>query len=158
MTRIDDAKYTIIGRLHRLARLRHLSPRTEKAYVMWVRQFVRFSEMRAPETMGDIDVRKFLSHLAVERNVSASTQNQARAALVFLYRDVLQRDVPWLASVERAKKPQRLPVVLSRLEVDLVLNGLTGAASLLGVLMYGAGLRLAEAIALRSDRRQPRRM
>lgn len=116
---------------------------------MWVRRFVRFNGHRAPETMGDIEVRNFLSHLASERHVSASTQNQARAALVCLYREVLQRDVPWLAGIDRAKGPQRIPVVLSRNEVERVLGGLSGAAALLGILMYGSGLRLMEAITLR---------
>jgi len=120
MTRIDDAKYTIIGRLRRLARVRHLSPRTEETYVVWVRRFVRFNDLRAPETMGDVEVRNVLSSLASERHVSASTQNQARAALVCLYREVLQRDVPWLANIDRAKGPQRIrsepPRVYRRLQ------------------------------------------
>lgn len=116
---------------------------------MWVKRFARFHGLRPPHLLGPTEIRSFLSDLAVTHKVSASTQNQARAALVFLYRDVLAQDVPWLANVERAKRPHRIPVVLTRAEVTLVLDGLSGRVQLMALLMYGGGLRLMEVVALR---------
>lgn len=149
MTRLDDAPLTIVGRVRHKARARHYSGRTEEAYVMWVKRFVRFHGLRHPLKLGPGDVRTFLTDLAVERRVSASTQNQARAALVFLYRDVMGQDVPWISGVERAKRPQRIPVVLTRDEVQRVLAALTGRVQLMALLMYGGGLRLMELVTLR---------
>ena len=95
-------------------RTRHYSHRTEEAYLGWIRRFILFNKKRHPASMGELEVREFLNHLAVDRHVSASTQGQALSALLFLYRDVLRRDVRWIDGMVRAKAPRRLPVVLSR--------------------------------------------
>lgn len=146
---LDDRPLTLIGQLRRAMRLRRYSPRTEEAYVGWVRRFVRFHGMRHPRDLEAADVRAFLSDLAVRGRVSASTQNQARAALYFLYGEVLRQRLPWVEGVERAKRPRHLPVVLTRDEVGALMAGLTGAPRLVAILMYGAGLRLMEAVSLR---------
>ena len=130
-------------------RVRHYSPRTEEAYVAWVRRFVRFHEFRHPRELGPCAVAAFLSDLATRRRVSASTQNQALAALLFLYREVLREPSPGLEGVIRAKRPHRLPVVLSRDEAHAVLAELSGAPRLVALLLYGSGLRLLEALRLR---------
>ncbi|MBK7977245.1 MAG: integron integrase [Deltaproteobacteria bacterium] len=130
-------------------RVRHLSRRTEKAYLAWIRRFVIFNQHRHPATCGAPEATRFLTFLAVEKNVSASTQNQALAALLFLYRDVLERDLPWLDALVRAKRPERLPVVLTRDEVALLLDHLDGAPRLMASLLYGSGLRLLECARLR---------
>jgi integron integrase len=130
-------------------RLRHYSRRTETAYVRWIVRYVRFHGTRHPAELCGRDVERFLSELVERGRVSASTQNQARAALVFLYRDVLRAPVAVTDAVVRAKRPSRLPVVLTRAEVRLVLARLDGAARLVALLLYGAGLRLLEAVTLR---------
>ena len=133
-------------------RLRHFSLRTEQAYVGWVRRFVVFHGKRHPGEMGAEEVVEFLSHLAVEGRVAASTQNQARAALVFLYREVLGRPLPGLLGMEVAKRPRRLPVVLTPGEVAAVLAEIgsgDGRAGLMAGLLYGSGLRLMECVRLR---------
>ncbi len=129
-------------------RTRHLALRTEAAYLQWLRRDVKFHR-RHPRDMGPADVEAFLSHLAVASNVSASTQNQALQALLFLYRQVLGVELPWLANVTRATKPKRLPVVLSVTEVRSVLAQLDGTSWLIANLLYGSGLRLMEAHRLR---------
>ena len=139
----------LLDQLRGRIRAKHYSPRTEEAYVSWVRAFVRFHGTRHPATLGAAEVTAFLSHLAVHRRVAASTQNQALAALLFLYRDVLGIDLPWLDEVVRAKRPARLPVVLTPDEVRLVLERMDGAPRLMATLMYGAGLRVLEACRLR---------
>jgi integron integrase len=136
-------------RVRRAIRLRHLSPRTEEAYLGWMRRYYVFHGRRNPSELGPEHVTAFLSHLAVARSVSASTQNQALAALLFLYRDVLDRDLPWLDDMVRAKRPHRLPVVLSREEVRAVLSCMGGTPRLMAVLLYGSGLRLLECCRLR---------
>lgn len=133
----------------RAIRVRHYSIRTEKTYVGWIRRFILFHDKRHPGEMGAIEVGEFLSHLAVTRNVSASTQNQALNALVFLYKAVLDRPIGELHGVVRAKKPQRVPVVLSRDEIAEVLRYLDGIHWLAACLLYGSGLRLMECIRLR---------
>jgi len=130
-------------------RLRRLSARTEEAYVGWIKRFVRFHELRHPQTLGEPEVTAFLTHLAVQERVSGSTQNQALAALLFLYRDVFREPLPWLNEVVRARRPERLPSVLTREEVRLVLGEMRGTARLVALLLYGAGLRLMEALQLR---------
>ncbi len=139
----------LLGQVRAVARVRHLSRRTEKAYVGWIRRFVRHSGLRHPREMGAAEVSRYLTWLAVERRVSASTQNQALAALLFLYRDVLQVELPWLDDLVRAKTPTRLPVVLSREEVAAVLGRISGTEWLIASLLYGAGLRLLEGCRLR---------
>ena len=130
-------------------RTRHYSRRTEEAYLGWVRRFVRFHDLRHPADLPPSAVTAFLSHLANESQVSASTQSQALSALLFLYRDVLQKDFGWLDGVVRARRPKRLPVVLSPDEVRSLLGQLGGTRWLMANLLYGGGLRLLEACTLR---------
>jgi integron integrase len=130
-------------------RARHYSRRTEKAYVAWIRRFIFFHRKRHPLEMGAGEVTQFLSSLVVDKNVAASTQNQALSAILFLYRDVLEQDLPWLDDVVRSKRPARLPVVLTREEVRAVLQRMHGVPRLMAILLYGAGLRLLECARLR---------
>ncbi len=130
-------------------RARRVSLRTEKAYLYWIRAFVRFHGGRHPRGLGAVEMERFLTYLAVQRSVSASTQNQALAALLFLFRHVLGVEPPWVANVTRAERRRRVPVVLSRDEVRRVLVGLRGIHALLGALLYGTGMRVMECLALR---------
>ncbi len=139
----------LLDRVHNLMRALHLSPRTEEAYVQWIRRFILFHGKRHPLDMGEQEIVRFLSHLATEGKVSASTQNQALSALLFLYKDVLQRQVEWLEGVVRARKPVRLPLVLSRDEAAALLSKLDGVPRLMASLLYGSGLRLMECCRLR---------
>ena len=129
--------------------MRRLSPRTEGAYLGWMRRFHRFHGRRDPAELGGEHVARFLSALATRGRVSASTQSQALAALLFLYREVLGRDLPWMNDVARAKTPARLPVVLSRDEVRAVLGQIEGVPSLMATLLHGSGLRLLGCCRLR---------
>jgi integron integrase len=142
-------KPKLLDRVRSAARLRHLSLRTEEAYADWIKRFILFHGKRHPSEMGAGEIRQFLSHLAVDGRVSASTQNQALCALLFLYRDVLQLDLPYVDGVERAKRATRVPVVFTREEVGRLLAGLNGSYSLIASLLYGSGLRLMEALRLR---------
>ena len=133
------------------ARLRalHYSPRTEERYIDWVRRFVRFSGMRHPRELGTPEIERFLTFLATERRVAASTQNQALAALLFLYKEVLRQPLGWVEDIVRARQPVRVPVVLTRAEVRRVLAALEGTPRVIVELLYGSGLRLMEACTLR---------
>ena len=111
----------LLDRVRSVARLRHLSPSTERTYSDWIRRLILFHRKRHPSEMGSKEIRQFLSHLAVAGQVSASTQNQALCALLFLYRDVLQVDLPYVEGIERAKRPARVPVVFTRQEVERLL-------------------------------------
>jgi integron integrase len=133
----------------RVARLRHLSYATEKGYILTIRRFIYFHGRRHPHNLGVEEIRAYLSHLAVEGNVAASTQNVALAALLFLYRDVLKVELPDIGQVERARRPKRLPVVFTREEVNALLAHLEGTPQLVCSLLYGSGLRLMEALRLR---------
>ena len=144
-----DGKPRLLDQVREQIRLKHYSIRTERVYCEWIRRFIRFHQYRHPSEMGAAEVEAFLSDLAVRRNVSASTQNQALAALLFLYKQVLKLDLPWLGEVVRAKKPQRLPVVLSIEEVQAVLAQLQGELWLIASLLYGSGMRLMEVLRLR---------
>jgi integron integrase len=135
--------------LRQTIRARHYSPRTEKAYVGWIRRFVRFHQLRHPREMGAAEITRFLSSLATQGRVAASTQNQALSAILFLYREVLEQDVEWMKDLVRAKRPQRLPVVLTRDEVHEILRHLHGTPWLMASLLYGAGLRVMECARLR---------
>jgi len=126
-----------------------LSLRTEEAYVGWVRRFILANGKRHPRELGRREVEAFLTHLAMHGHVAASTQNQALSALLFLYREVLQQELPWMENIRRAKKPERLPVVLSREEVAALLAEMNGVTWLMASLLYGAGLRLMECARLR---------
>ncbi|RIA31593.1 integron integrase [Ectopseudomonas oleovorans] len=144
-----DDKPRLLDQMRDRIRLKHYSIRTERVYCEWVKRFIRFHRYRHPQDMGTAEVEAFLTDLAVRRDVSASTQNQALAALLFLYKEVQGLDLPWLADIVRAKKPQRLPVVLSVDEVRRVLSGLDGDIWLVCSLLYGTGMRLMEALRLR---------
>jgi len=139
----------LLDRVRAAIRMRHMSPRTEEAYVGWIRRFILFSGKRHPDHMGEAELSRFLTALATERKVAASTQNQALAAVLFLYREVLERKLDWLADVVHAKRAFRLPVVLTRTEVDRVLAQLNGVEKLCASLLYGSGLRLHEGLRLR---------
>lgn len=144
-----DDKPRLLDQMRDRIRLKHYSIRTERVYCEWVKRFIRFHRYRHPQDMGAAEIEAFLTDLAVRRNASASTQNQALAALLFLYKEVLALDLPWLADIVRAKKPQRLPVVLTVDEVRQVLERLGGEVWLLCSLLYGTGMRLMEAVRLR---------
>jgi len=139
----------LLDRLRNKIRVKHYSIRTEQAYVDWVRRFVVFHRMRHPKDMGLDEVERFLTFLAVEGRVAASTQNQAKSALLFLYKEVLGSELPWLDGVESAKRPERLPVVLTVEEVEAILGRMTGTCGLIARLLYGSGMRLMEAVRLR---------
>jgi integron integrase len=130
-------------------RVKHYSIRTEKTYVEWIKRYIFFHGKRHPQEMGPREVESFLTHLAVAGKVAASTQNQAKSALLFLYREALEVQLPWLDNVTQAKTPKRLPVVLTVSEVQSVLSRLTGTHSLIASLLYGGGMRLMEAVRLR---------
>lgn len=148
MDRIQQAP-RLLERLVEAIRTRHYSIRTEEAYVRWVKVYIRFHGNRHPDVLGAPELEAFLTYLAVSRNVAASTQNQALSAILFLYREVLNIELPWLKDVTRAKKPERLPVVLTPEEVQKVLAALEGTTALMGRLLYGSGLRLMECVRLR---------
>jgi len=138
-----------LDQLREAIRMRHLSLRTEDAYVDWVRRFILFHGKRHPAELGASEVSAFLAHLAVERHVSASTQNQAKAALLFLYKRFLGRELPWLEEVVQAKRTERLPVVLTPREVRALLDQMSGTMGLVARILYGTGMRLMEGLRLR---------
>jgi integron integrase len=139
----------LLDRVRDRCQLKHYSRRTERAYAGWIRRFILFFDKRHPAQMGGLEVEQFLTHLAVAGNVAASTQNQALSALLFLYREVLGVELPWMDNVTRAKRPQRLPVVLTADEVHRVLARLDGRDWLMASLLYGTGMRLMECVRLR---------
>jgi integron integrase len=130
-------------------RLKHYSIRTEQAYTDWIKRFILHFGKKHPRDMGAAEVEQFLTHLAVNGRVSASTQNQAKCALLFLYKEVLAIELPWLDNVEQAKAPKRLPVVLNRDEIQAILSRLTGTQWLIASLLYGTGMRIMECLRLR---------
>jgi integron integrase len=138
---LDQVRYAI--------RTRHLSYRTEQAYINWIRGFILFHNMRHPSEMDESDVSRFLTYLAVKKNVAASTQNQALSAILFLYREVIKKEIGWIDDVERAKRPQRVPVVFTKDEVKNILLHLEGTKWIMASLLYGAGLRLRDCVRLR---------
>jgi site-specific recombinase XerD len=139
----------LLDQMRAVIRLRHYSIRTEEAYLNVIRHFIFYHQKRHPKEMGVSEIRQYLSHLATDRNVSASTQNQALSALLFLYREVFQIELPLIAGIERAKRPQRVPVVLTVEESRRVLTSMSGTQHLMASLLYGAGLRLMECVRLR---------
>ena len=139
----------LLDRVRQALQTRHYSRRTEKAYVGWIRRYILFHGKRHATEMGAPEVTQFLTSLAVDRRVAVSTQNQALGALLFLYRAVLDQDLPWLDDLVRARRPHHLPVVMTRDEVRAVLQHLDGIPRLLALLFYGAGLRLLEGARLR---------
>ena len=139
----------LLDQVSTVARLKHLSIRTEKTYRHQIKRFIVFHKLRHPQNMREEEIRAYLSHLAIDRNVSASTQNVALAALLFLYRDVLKIDLNRIEDIERARLPTRLPVVFTRDEVKAILKQLSGVDYIVASLMYGAGMRLMECLRLR---------
>jgi integron integrase len=139
----------LLDRVRQAIRVRHYSRRTEEVYVTWIRRFIVFHKKRHPREMGAREVNAFLTWLAVTRRVSASTQNQALSAVLFLYRDVLQQDIGAIRHVPRAKAPVRVPIVLTAAEVRAVFAQLSGVVWLVAALLYGGGLRLQECLELR---------
>lgn len=139
----------LLDQVRAVIRTLHYSIRTEQAYVDWIRRFILFHKKRHPAEMGKEEIEAFLTHLAVDGNVSASTQSQAKAALLFLYQRVLKQDVEWMKDVVSAKQPQRMPTVLTSEEVRLLLSKMDGELWLIASLLYGSGMRLLEACRLR---------
>ncbi len=143
------AKPRLLDQVRGVLRRKHYSIRTEQSYVDWIRRFILFHGKRHPSQMGKAEVSAYLTHLAVQRDVAASTQNQALSAILFLYRDVLEQELEWIEGFERAKRPARLPVVLTPAETRAVLAQLEGTKWLMASLLYGSGLRLMECLRLR---------
>lgn len=139
----------LLDQLRDRLRVKHYSIRTETQYLQWVRRFILYHGKRHPRVMGEKEVEAFLTHLATVGNVSASTQNQALSALLFLYREILAVNLPWMDNVVRAKKPRRLPTVLTKREVGRIIDRLEGAYGLMARLLYGTGMRLMECCRLR---------
>jgi len=157
LTRMSDrvvrtpvaGKPKLLDQMRDIIRRKHYSIRTEQAYIDWIKRFIIYHGKRHPGEMAEEEVAEFLTHLARDLNVAASTQNQALSALLFLYKEVLKHEMGWLEKVERAKKPPKLPVVLSRREVKQIFAHLHGMPKLMAGLLYGSGLRLMECVRLR---------
>ena len=143
------SKPKLLDQVRDKIRFKHYSIRTENTYIDWIKRHIYFNNKQHPNQLGAVEIEKYLSYLAVERNVSSSTQNVALNAILFLYREVLGQELPWLDNIERAKKPVRLPVVLNREEVKCLFSQLDGKMSLMASLLYGSGLRLMECVRLR---------
>ena len=142
----------LLDQVREKIRFKHYSLSTEKTYISWIKHYIVFNGKRHPADMGAVEVERFLTYLANDRHVSSATQNQALSAILFLYRDVLALDLPWLDGFERSKKPKRLPVVLTPLEVQALLRETSSAPEPVGLivrLLYGTGMRLMEAVRLR---------
>jgi len=149
LSSVSSGKPKLLDQVRQTIRRKHYSLRTEQAYVDWIRRYIFFHNKRHPAEMGAREMETFLNHLAVEKKVAASTQNQALSALVFLYREVLRQDFEWMENLERAKRPARVPVVLTEAEVKRLFAHLDGQNWLMASLLYGSGLRLMECVRLR---------
>ncbi|PTQ84863.1 phage integrase family protein [Nitrosomonas ureae] len=150
-TTLPPAK-KLLDQVREKIRFKHYSISTEKTYISWIRHYIVFNDKRHPADMGAVEVERFLTYLANDRHVSSATQNQALSAILFLYGDVLALDLPWLNGLERSKKPKRLPVVLTPLEVQALLRESSSAPEPVGLivrLLYGTGMRLMEVVRLR---------
>lgn len=139
----------LLDQVREVLRMKHYSLRTEQAYVDWIKRYIFFHKKRHPEDMSETEIRAFVSDLATKKRVSASTQTVALSALLFLYREVLKKDLPFIEGIERAKRPERLPVVFTQAEVREVLTRLDGVTHLIAALLYGSGLRMMDALRLR---------
>ncbi len=142
-------KPRLIDQTRNVLRLFHYSIRTEETYIQWIKRYIFFHNKRHPKDMGEKEIRSFLTYLAVDKHVAASTQNQALSAILFLYKRVLDVELDWIDDVVRAKRPKYLPVVLSREEVMELLGSMSGSNALIAKLLYGSGMRLMEALRLR---------
>jgi integron integrase len=145
----DSHQPRLLDQVRNVIRLKHYSIRTEQSYLGWIKRFILFHNKNHPRRMGAEEVTQFLTDLAVRGNVAASTQNQALNAILFLYREVLKTELPWMDNIQRAKKPARLPVVFTREEVKCLLAQLDGTLWLMASLIYGSGMRLMECVRLR---------
>ena len=139
----------LFRKVREVLRVKHYSIRTEESYLRWIQYFLRFHHNQNPIRMGKMETSNFLTHLAVQKRVAASTQNQALSALLFLYKEVLQQPLDWLENVQRAKRPERIPIVFSRGEVKTILQQMKGTKWIMANLLYGSGLRLMECLRLR---------
>ena len=146
---LEQPRPKLLDEVRRRMRVKRYSLRTEQAYLYWIRRYIRTNAPRHPRELGGMALEQFLSDLAQKDRVAASTQNQALAALLFLYREVLALDLPWMDNVVRAKRMPRLPVVLSRTETSTLLRSMVGREALMAGLLYGSGLRLMECLRLR---------
>lgn len=142
-------KPRLLDQVRDALRLRHYSLRTEATYIQWIKRFILFHDKRHPLEMGEQEITAFLTHLAVDKHVSPSTQNQALAAILFLYKEALARDLDWMDGIVRAKRPERIPEVLSPEQVRKLIDQLEGTHQLMARLIYGTGMRLMEAVRLR---------
>ncbi len=145
----QSASPKLLDQVRGKIRLKHYSIRTEQAYVDWIKRYILHFDKVHPKDLGAVHVEQFLTYLAVQGKVAASTQNQAKSALLFLYKEVLENELPWLDKVEHAKTPQRMPVVLTQAEVQKILTRLKGTQWLIASLLYGTGMRILEALRLR---------
>ena len=143
------SKPRLLDEARSVCRMRHLSLRTEQAYISWIKRYIFFHKKRHPREMSEPEIRQFISHLAVVGGITASTQTVALSALLFLYRDVLKIDLKYVSDIERARKPKRLPTVFTRAEISRIFANLEGTHWLIGGLLYGSGLRLMECLRLR---------
>jgi integron integrase len=148
-SQIKTSKPKLLDQVRIHLRSLHYSRRTEESYVNWIRRFVIFHDKTHPENLGKIELRNFLNHLAVERNVSASTQNQALQAILFLYKEILHLDIGWIDDIERPVKPKHIPVVFTKAEAHVIIQNMEGLPKIITGLLYGSGLRLSEALRLR---------
>ena len=148
-SQIGQAKPKLLDQVKTHLRSLHYSRSTEESYINWIKRFIIFNNKIHPEQIGKDQIRKFLNHLAVERNVSASTQNQALQAILFLYKEIIHKDVGWVDDIQRPVKPKHIPVVFSQSEARIVLNNMSGLPQFIAQLLYGSGLRLSEALRLR---------
>src|SRR5437667_311764 len=146
---VPNPKARLLDQVREVIRVKHYSIRTEQAYVGWIKRFIFFHNKRHPREMAAPEVQAFISHLAAKRDVAASTQNQALNALVFLYGQVLHQELGAIGEMARARRPSRLPVVLTKMEVSRLLTGMSGTFQLMARLLYGTGMRLMEAVRLR---------
>ena len=144
-----NKKPRLLDQVRSVLRVRHYSYRTERSYVSWIVNYIRFHNLKHPDSLPNSAITQYITHLAVNRNVSPSTQTQALCALVFLYREILNRDIGQLEGLSWSRKPRRLPTVLTKNEVQVILNELEGTSKLIACLMYGTGMRLMEALRLR---------
>ena len=145
----ESGKPKLLDQVKTHLRSLHYSRRTEESYVNWIKRFIIFNSKTHPEKLGKDDIRKFLNHLAVERNVSASTQNQALQGILFLYKEIIHKDVGWVDDIKRPTKPKHIPVVFTKAEAHSIIQNMEGLPKLVSGLLYGSGLRLSEALRLR---------
>jgi integrase len=142
-------KTRLLDQVRNTMRVKHYSIRTEQSYIQWIKRFIYFHHKQHPVALGEAEISAFLSHLAVAKHVSSSTQNQALSALLFLYKQVLGVDLPWLDGITRARRPSRLPSILPKEQVLNLLNAMHGTNALIARLLYGTGMRLMEVMRLR---------